>query len=52
MKAKILFGGIYCLHFQGGRLGEARNQRQAGSKQITGDYVKQLSQRFYKNSMV
>jgi hypothetical protein len=48
MKVKRRFGGIYCLHFQGGRLGEARTQYEAGSKQITGEYVKELAQRIHK----
>jgi hypothetical protein len=34
MKVNRRFGGIFRLHFQGRILTEARNHREAGSKQI------------------
>jgi hypothetical protein len=34
LKISLCFGGTYCLHLQGGRISQARNQHEAGSKEI------------------
>jgi hypothetical protein len=34
LKISLCFGGKYCLHLQGGRRSQERNQHEAGSKQI------------------